>query len=114
MKLSKGIWPALRVFFGIFMVCVYFAMAYLMLINFFKWGEGLAWFRYLLAGVFAVYGIYRAYRQVKGIDYYRLKDAKGVEEVEEESRVAIFIKEQLKQSNGNRIDNTNQEQSNEK
>ncbi len=114
MKLSNGIWPALRVFFGIFMVCVYFAMAYLMLINFFKWGEGLAWFRYLLAGVFAVYGIYRAYRQVKGIDYYRLKDARGAEEVEEESRVAIFIKEQLKQSNGNRIDNTNREQSNEK
>jgi hypothetical protein len=114
MKLSQGIWPALRVFFGIFMVCVYFAMAYLMLINFFKWGEGLDWFRYLLAVVFAVYGIYRAYRQVKGTDYYRLKDSKGGEEAEEESRIDIFIKEQRNQANEKRIDNTIREQDDEK
>lgn len=92
MKLSNGIWPALRVFFGIFMICLYFAMAYLMLINFFNWGSGLDWFRYLLAGVFAVYGVYRAYRQVKGIDYYRLKADEQVEE--KPNRIDDFIKQQ--------------------
>ena len=67
-------------------------MAYLMLINFFKWGDGLDWFRYLLAGVFAVYGIYRAYRQVKGLDYYRLQSVE--EEEEEPNRIDEFIKQQ--------------------
>lgn len=94
MKLTKGIWPTLRVFFGIFMICLYFAMAYLMLINFFKWGGGLAWFRYLLAGVFAVYGIYRAYRQVKGLDYYRLNSVTEEEIKQEPDRIEEFIKQQ--------------------
>ena len=92
MKLSNGIWPALRVFFGIFMVCLYLAMAYLMIINFFNWGGGLDWFRYLLAGVFAIYGVYRAYRQVKGIDYYRLNADEQIEE--KPNRIDDFIKQQ--------------------
>lgn len=98
MKFTSGIWPSLRVFFGIFMVCVYLAMAYLMLINLFKWGPELDWFRYLLAAVFAVYGVYRAYRQVKGIDYYRLKNLESTPK-KEENRIDEFIKQQRNEKN---------------
>ncbi|MDY2867081.1 MAG: hypothetical protein SOV34_10590 [Sodaliphilus sp.] len=46
-------------------------MAYLMFINFFDWNTSLTWFRYVLAVVFMLYGVYRCYRQVTGVDYYR-------------------------------------------
>ncbi len=63
----------LRLIFGIFMIVVYLGMAYLLIVNFFGWGETATWniIRYGMAAVFGLYGIYRAYRQVTGIDYYR-------------------------------------------
>lgn len=73
-KTGNKMFRALRVFFGLFMVLVYLGMAVLMLINFFNWNTSLTWFRYLLAVVFMLYGVYRCYRQIAGIDYYRLKD----------------------------------------
>ena len=77
MKSGTGvILKALRIFFGIFMIVVYFGMAYLLFINFFDWSTGELWttLRMAFAAILAIYGIYRCYRQVKGIDYYRLRD----------------------------------------
>lgn len=76
MKLGTDtIFKAMRVFFGVFMILVYFGMAYLLYINFFKWDTE-PWYtlRYVFGTIFAIYGIYRCYRQIKGTDYYRLKD----------------------------------------
>ncbi len=76
-KLSGySVLSALRVFFGIFMIVVYLGMAVLLLINFFNWEETPVWNlgRYTMAILLALYGLYRCYRQVKGIDYYRLND----------------------------------------
>lgn len=70
-KTGNNIFRILRVFFGLFMVIVYLGMAYLMFINFFEWNTSLTWFRYVLAVVFMLYGVYRCYRQITGIDYYR-------------------------------------------
>ena len=66
---------AIRIFFGIFMILVYWGMAYLLYINFFRWTtEPWLTSRYVFAVILAVYGLYRCYRQIKGIDYYRLRD----------------------------------------
>lgn len=70
-KTGNNIFRTLRVFFGLFMVIVYLGMAYLMFINFFDWNTSLTWFRYVLAVVFMLYGVYRCYRQFTGVDYYR-------------------------------------------
>ena len=113
MKFTGGIWSSLRVFFGIFMVCVYLAMAYLMHINLFNWGPEMKWFRYLLAVVFALYGFYRAYRQIKGTDYYRLKSLQE-EEKPEQNRIDKFIKEQRSRVDEKNIDNTKRVQNDEK
>ena len=66
----------LRVVFGLFMIVVYFGMAYLLAVNFFDWNNNVFWniVRWSFASILALYGIYRCYRQVKGIDYYRLND----------------------------------------
>ena len=57
------------------MICVYLAMAYLLYINFFDWtSEPWLTLRYIFAAILALYGVYRCYRQIKGIDYYRLRD----------------------------------------
>ena len=66
------------IFFGIFMVLVYLGMAVLMAINYFGWSTTGLWsvMRWLFAAVFAVYGLYRGYRVMKGEHTYgmRLKD----------------------------------------
>ena len=72
---SSMIFKSLRVFFGVFMILIYLGMAYLLYINFFDWNsEPWLTLRYIFAAILAIYGVYRCYRQVKGIDYYRLKD----------------------------------------
>ncbi len=57
----------MRYVFGIFMIIIYLGMGCLMLANFFYWTEDLAWVRYSLGFLFILYGIWRAYRQFKGI-----------------------------------------------
>jgi len=76
MKLTtSSILKAVRIFFGIFMILVYLGMAYLLYINFFDWTtEPWITLRYVFAAILALYGIYRCYRQIKGVDYYRLRD----------------------------------------
>ena len=63
---------ALRVFFGVFMIVVYLCMAVFMAMNIFDWDNTMFWrcARWFMAVVFGLYGFYRCYRLVKGIDYY--------------------------------------------
>ena len=89
---GSNIFRALRLFFGIFMICVYLGMAALMVVNFFQWSSALTWFRWPLATVFALYGIYRCYRQVKGIDYYRVRKSDADASPENDNRVDELIK----------------------
>lgn len=58
----------MRAIFGIIMIIVYVGMGVLLLINFFDWGGDWVWTRYIVGVVLVIYGIWRAYRQVKGID----------------------------------------------
>jgi len=75
---TSYIFKALRILFGVFMIVIYFTMAYLLFVNFFKWNsEPWLTLRYVFAAILALYGIYRCYRQIKGTDYYRLR---GMEE----------------------------------
>ena len=55
--------------FGIIMIIVYVGMGVLLLINYFNWGGDWAWTRYVVGFVLIIYGFWRAYRQIKGIDY---------------------------------------------
>ncbi len=73
-KTGNKLFRILRLFFGLFMIFVYVGMAALMYFNFFDWSASLTWFRYILAVVFLLYGVYRGYRQVTGVDYYWLTD----------------------------------------
>lgn len=84
MKGSK-ILGALRIFFGMFMIVVYVGMAVLLAINFFDWSNLLVWrcARWIMAVIFGLYGFYRAYRQIKGLDYYRLDRFKQEENEDE-------------------------------
>ncbi len=70
---GEGIVNALRVFFGAFMIVVYLGMSVLFMLNFFNFSTTPTWTlaRWVFAVILGVYGIYRGYRQVKGIDYYR-------------------------------------------
>ena len=60
----------LRTIFGIFMIVIFVGMGILMIINFFRWDESWTWVRWMLGVVFIIYGIFRAYRQISGKDYY--------------------------------------------
>ncbi len=64
-----------KLFFGIFMVLVYLGMAVLMAINFFNWSSTPLWnaVRWFFAALFAIYGIYRGYREVKGEHTYGMR-----------------------------------------
>lgn len=65
---SGGANSVMRTIFGIIMIIVYVGMGILLLINFFDWGGDWAWTRYVVGSVLVVYGFWRAYRQIKGID----------------------------------------------
>ena len=58
----------MRAIFGIIMIIVYVGMGVLLLINLFNWGGDWAWTRWIVGVVLVIYGLWRAYRQVKGID----------------------------------------------
>jgi len=61
--------------FGIFMVLVYLGVAVLMAINFFDWSNTPLWnaVRWFFVVLFAAYGIYRGYREVKGEHTYGMR-----------------------------------------
>ncbi len=59
----------MRNVFGIFMVLIYVGMGILLFINFFQWNDArFDWVRYVGGTLFVLYGLWRGYRQVKGID----------------------------------------------
>ncbi len=57
-----------RTIFGIIMVIVYVGMGILLFFNFFQWSGNWQWLRWVGGVLFTVYGLWRAYRQFKGID----------------------------------------------
>ena len=70
-----GINQGLKLFFGIFMVLVYLGMAALMAINYFNFSNTPLWnaVRWLFVVVLALYGIYRAYREITGVHTYGMR-----------------------------------------
>lgn len=65
---GTGTPAVMRTIFGIIMVIVYVGMGILLLINYFGWAGDWAWTRYVVGVMLIIYGAWRAYRQVKGID----------------------------------------------
>lgn len=58
----------LRGIFGVIMIIVYVGMGILLLINYFGWEGPWAWTRYVVGIMLIIYGGWRAYRQIAGID----------------------------------------------
>ena len=59
----------MRNVFGIIMILIYVGMGVLLLCNFFKGMDGAwNWLRWAGGILFIIYGLWRAYRQFKGID----------------------------------------------
>ena len=67
---GRGVKPnqVMSTSFGIIMIIIHVGMGVLLLINFFNWNSDWAWTRYIVGVVLVIYGLWRAYRQVKGID----------------------------------------------
>lgn len=57
----------MAVIFGIIMIVIYVGMGILMFTSFFAGLITIEWIRILLGVMFILYGIWRAYRQIKGI-----------------------------------------------
>lgn len=65
---------AVALVFGLLMVVLYVGMGVLLIINFFHWeGPTMQVVRYIIGVMLILYGIFRAYRYVKGSDYYNNK-----------------------------------------
>lgn len=58
----------MRNIFGVIMIIIYIGMGVLLFLNFFGFQGSWSWLRWVGGGIFIVYGIWRAYRQFKGID----------------------------------------------
>lgn len=58
----------MRNVFGIFMILVYIGMGVLLFLNYFRFDARFDWLRYVGGVLFILYGIWRGYRQAKGID----------------------------------------------
>ncbi|MDE6427448.1 MAG: hypothetical protein K2K59_00665 [Muribaculaceae bacterium] len=58
----------MRNVFGIFMVLIYVGMGILCFINFFGWDADWQWLRWVAGTLFVAYGVWRCYRQVKGMN----------------------------------------------
>ena len=74
-KKQSRVVQVLWMFFGIFMVFVYLGMAALMAMNYFDWSNTPLWkgVRWLFAIIFAAYGLYRGYREIKGEHTYGMR-----------------------------------------
>lgn len=72
---QPGMNRIVKMFFGIFMVFVYLGMAALMAVNYFDWSNTVLWksIRWFFAAVFAAYGLYRGYRELKGEHTYGMR-----------------------------------------
>lgn len=74
-KKQSRINQTVKMLFGIFMVLVYLGVAVLMAINFFDWADTPLWnaVRWFFAAIFAAYGLYRGYREIKGEHTYGMR-----------------------------------------
>ena len=74
-KRQIGVNQALKLFFSFFMVLFYLGVAVLMAINFFDFVNTPLWtgVRWFFAVAFALYGIYRGYRELKGEHTYGMR-----------------------------------------
>ncbi len=68
-KNQTGVPNKMRIVFGIIMILIYIGMGVLLFCNFFGWDTA-PWstLRWVFGGVLVLYGVWRAYRQFKGID----------------------------------------------
>ena len=100
---QKGAALGMKMVFGFFMVFVYLGMAALMVTNFFDWSDTPFWkgVRWFFAALFAAYGLYRGYRELKGEHTYGMRKSD-----EDEPRSASYV-ERLKE-----LENLNQETEN--
>lgn len=58
----------MRSIFALIMVIVYIGVGVLLCINFFRWNESIDWIRWIIGIVLIIYGAFRAFRYIKGID----------------------------------------------
>ena len=74
-KKQTGITQGLKMLFGIFMVIVYLGMAALLAANVFDWSAAPQWkaVRWFFVVVFAAYGLFRGYRELKGEHSYGMR-----------------------------------------
>lgn len=72
---QTGMVQGVKMFFGIFMVLVYLGMAVMMALNVFNWSTTPLWnaVRWFFVVLFAAYGLYRGYREVKGEHSYGMR-----------------------------------------
>jgi len=72
---QTGFNRSMKLLFGIFMVFVYMGMAALLAVNYFEWSQTPLWngVRWFFVVLFAAYGIYRGYREVKGEHTYGMR-----------------------------------------
>lgn len=85
---QSSVTQVLKMLFGIFMVLVYLCMAVLMAIDLFNLGR----LRWLFAVVFAAYGLYRGYREIKGEHTYGMR--RYDESADDEERYTTYNKKE--------------------
>lgn len=67
---STGTPHVMRNVFGVIMILIYIGMGVLFFIGFFPWLSGSwEWLRWVGGTMFVAYGLWRGYRQFRGIDY---------------------------------------------
>ena len=88
-----GVIQALKLFFGFFMVLVYLGMAVLVATNYYHWWPGTTMWtavRWFFASILGAYGIYRAYREIKGQHTYGMKVDEEEEEKEKDDIADLY------------------------
>lgn len=65
---TSGTNKIMRGIFALIMIIVYIGVGILLLINYFNWAENIDWMRWIIGIVLIIYGIFRAYRYITGVD----------------------------------------------
>jgi len=92
---QTGVTMGVKMLFGIFMVLVYLGMAFLLAINYFDWSLTPLWnaVRWFFVVIFAAYGIYRGYRELKGEHTYGMR----VYDDNDQEKYSTYDKDHLNQ-----------------
>jgi len=92
---QTGVTMGVKMVFGIFMVLVYLGMAGLLAVNFFDWSLTPLWnaVRWFFVVIFAAYGIYRGYRELKGEHTYGMR----VYDDNDQEKYSTYDKDHLNQ-----------------